>query len=183
METGVFLQTAGMWPWQAPSPGARRRGRWWTYMSLWQRRNSGIWPSRRNVWMLSARDGTAPNATAASVYARGPMLSCGASPVPPWCSSSPSSLPSTTALSPGTTSSWCTTKSGRSGTKSQYVPSSSSSTRCSLCPWRCLWLCTPPWCRCRGPSANGGRRCETWRRASVVGPVGSWDWRTALPTA
>ena len=100
-----------------------------------------------------------------------------------WFSSSPSSPPSTTARSPGTTSSWCTTRSGRSGTRLQYAPFSSSSTPCSSCPWRCRWLCTRLWCRCPGPSASGGRRCETWKKGSVAGPAGSWDLRTVHPTA
>uniref|UniRef100_A0A3P9BJ87 Transmembrane protein 169 n=1 Tax=Maylandia zebra TaxID=106582 RepID=A0A3P9BJ87_9CICH len=48
---------------------------------------------------------------------QGPMWSCGASRAHLWFSSSRSSLPSTTAPSPGTMSSWCTMRSGRSGTR------------------------------------------------------------------
>lgn len=111
------------------------------------------------------------------------MWCCGASPALLWFSSFPSSPPSTTARSPGTTSSWCTTRSGRSGTRLPFAPFSSSFTLCSLCHWRCLWLYTQPWCRCPGLSVSGGWRCETWRKAFVAGPVGSWGWRTAPPTA
>lgn len=132
--------------------------------------------------MQSLRQGKALNARAALVCARDPMLSFGASPVLQWSSSSPSSPLSTTARSLGTMCSWYTTRSGRSGTRSQYAPSSLSSTLCSLCPWLCLWLCILLWFKCPGPSVSGGSLCETWRKASVAGPVGSWDWRTVHPT-
>lgn len=182
-EAGIFLQTAATWLWQAPSRVERRKVRWWTYTSLWRKRNWGSWPSLRSVWTPSVRRERVPDAPAPWAFVRDPTLCCGAYPALLWCSSFPSSPPSTTAHSPGTTSSWCTTRSGRSGTRSPSAPSSSSSTPCSSCPWRCHWLCTLRWCRCPGPLASGGRPCETWRKASAAGPAGSWAWRTVLPTA
>lgn len=149
-------------------------------MSHWQRRSCRNWPSLKShqgKQHLKAEKPVRWQQTVDPTWSSGRWCAC------LWFSSSLSLSLFTMALSPGITSSLCTTRRGPSGTRSHVAPASFCSIQCSSWPWPLPWASMLLWSSSLGPGGHGGKLPGTWRKASVAGSAASWVWRTVLPTA